>query len=171
MCIQVISKLWKRGKKIYGYKLAYITGYPSLEDTEYQPLYCCKWERWRIGEWTTATDTECKAYCNTKVKRLFSHLFKNKKRVKLIKLSYFNDKYYRPGYHFFETLEEAYNAWDSFGWERGDYGKKVLLYCEFKDVHTKGSQYDFECYVADKMMPMDELTKDEVREALAVEGK
>jgi hypothetical protein len=154
----------KTGRE-YGYKICYAkSGWKDV----YRPIYCCTDERWRIGEWTTASDKECSAYSSKKVKEIFAHLFKGTKKrfVRLISSSGYgsNNHHYEPGYHYFDTLEQVVGAWDEFG---SNYdGKKRILYCEFRERVAIGNQWGHECRVAKKMMPMEEITIAEARRAL-----
>ena len=161
MCISIIKKIFKGSsdKTHYGYKIAYKIG------NKYQPLFCCIWERWEIGSYYTASDQECEKYrvrnFGANIKNQFKHLIGKKIFLKIIRSE---NGYYESGYHYFSTLKEAAKAYKKMGL-RG----KCILYCEFKERLAQGYQHGLKCWVAKKMMPMEELTIEEVKYAIKME--
>jgi len=162
MCISIIKKIFKgsSNKTHYGYKIAYKIG------NKYQPLFCCQWERWEIGSYYTASDQDCYPYNKNQsdLKERFKHLLGRNLYLKLIRSE--NGRYYESGYHYFSTLKEAAKAYQKMGFESS--GKRIL-YCEFKERLATGYQHGLQCWVAKKMMPMEELTIEEVKYTIQME--
>jgi hypothetical protein len=152
-----VTKNLKGKSSGYGYKV--VKRKHGL-NREYGPIYVRQFERWKIGKWYKASDGDCRRYSNQAVKTLFNWLAG--KYLRLIHT--LRGDYYQPGFHYYDTLTQVVASVKDHN-RSGD----CILYCEFKNVHTHGSQWGINCRVAGKMMPMEEISFDEARKALAYE--